>query len=331
MFVSSASLHATPPSLRLSATGSGFWTLKNAGFVADNRGVMYAVLILGMLWIATARLTEEPHLRTVCPTPLLGVQTRLDTHIGNLSSQSYPAVSPNRQPVKATIRIPEQATVSVARFRLSDIGSVEGDEPLCQTLLQIELGVSPLAGQSRLFTRQQLLTRLRQHGIDPSVIQLEMPSAVRITRGAQALDTTQLEQFAREQLKAVVGERATEWTLENPPAPASVPSGAVSFRLEGAPRVASQSATLEVVALVENQPRARYLLRFKAPAKPRQIAVRSGESVQVRVVADGVVLEVKGIARATGALDETIPVYIPETQKTLRAQIVDTGILEVRL
>jgi hypothetical protein len=222
-------------------------------------------------------------------------------------------------------------TVSAARFQLGDIATVEGDETLCQTLLRIELGASPLAGQSRLFTRQQLITRLRLHGVDPSVIQLEMPNAVRITRGAQALDTTQLEQFAREQLRAVLGEAASEWTLENPPAPASMPSGAVSFRLEGEPRVASQSATLEVVALVENQPRARYLLRFKAPAKPRQIAVRSGESVQVRVVADGVVLEVKGVARATGALDETIPVYIPETQKTLRAQIVDTGILEVRL
>jgi len=128
-----------------------------------------------------------------------------------------------------------------------------------------------------------------------------MPHTVRITRGAQSLDTTQLEQFAREQLRAVLGEAASEWTLENPPAPAAIPSGAVSFRLEGEPRVASQSATLEVVALVENQPRARFLLRFKAPAKPRQIAVRSGESVQVRVVADGVVLEVKGVARATTA------------------------------
>ncbi|MFS8890014.1 flagella basal body P-ring formation protein FlgA [Synechococcus sp. R55.2] len=222
-------------------------------------------------------------------------------------------------------------TVSAARFQLGDIATVEGDETLCQTLLRIELGASPLAGQSRLFTRQQLITRLRLHGIDLSAIQLEMPHTVRITRGAQSLDTTQLEQFAREQLRAVLGEAASEWTLENPPAPAAIPSGAVSFRLEGEPRVASQSATLEVVALVENQPRARYLLRFKAPSKARQIAVRSGESVQVRVVADGVVLEVKGVARATGALDETIPVYIPDTQKTLRAQIVDTGVLEVRL
>lgn len=292
---------------------------------------MCAVLIWGMLWIATARLTEEPYLRADCLTPLHSGYARLDTRLVALSSGAQPSVNADRQSVKATIRISESATVSATRFQLGDIATVEGDETLCQTLRQIELGASPLAGQSRLFTRQQLITRLRQHGIDPSAIQLEMPHTVRITRGAQSLDTTQLEQFAREQLKAVVGETASEWTLENPPAPASIPSGAVSFRLEGEPRVASQSATLEVVALVENHPRARYLLRFKAPAKARQIAVRSGESVQVRIIADGVVLEVKGVARATGALDETIPVYIPETQKTLRAQIVDTCVLEVRL
>lgn len=289
------------------------------------------VLIMSVLWIATVRLTEEPHSKTDCLTPLPSVRAFLNTQEDSLSSQQTPSVRQDKQPVKATIRVPEQVVVGVGRFRLSDIGNVEGDATLCQTLLQIELGASPLAGQSRMFTRQQLLTRLRQHGIDLSVVQLEMPLTIRITRGAQSLDTTQLEHFAREQLKAILGEAAREWTLENPPTPASIPSGTVAFKVEGEPRVASQSATLEVVALVEGQPRARYLLRFKAPAKPRQIAVRSGETVQVRVVANGVVLEVKGIARATGALEETIPVYIPETQKTLRALIVDTGVLEVRL
>ncbi len=285
---------------------------------------MNAVLILGMLWIATARLTEEPSQQVDCLTQAQGVKTFLDTPLDSLST-------PVNQSIKATVRIPEQVTVQGARFRLGDIATAEGDETLCQTLLQIELGASPLAGQSRLFTRQQLLTRLRQHGIDPSAIQLEMPPNVRITRTAQALETSQLEQFARERLKAILGERASEWTLENPPAPATLPSGEVAFQLGSEPRVGAQSAILEVIALVENQPRARYLLRFKAPVQARQIAIRSGESVHVRIIADGVTLEVKGVARATGALEETIPVYIPETQKTLRAQIVDTGVVEVRL
>lgn len=285
---------------------------------------MNAVLILGMLWIATARLTEEPSLQVDCLTQAQGVKTSLDTPVDNLSTHV-------NQPVKATVHISEQVAVQGARFRLGDIAVVQGDETLCQTLLQIELGASPLAGQSRLFTRQQLLTRLRQHGVDPSAVQLEMPPSVRITRTAQSLETSQLEQFARERLRAILGERASEWTLENPPAPATLPSGAVTFQLGSEPRVGSKSAILEVVALVENQPRARYLLRFKAPVQARQIAIRSGESVQVRIIADGVTLEVKGVARATGALEETIPVYISETQKTLRAQVVDTGVVEVRL
>jgi len=263
---------------------------------------MLAVLMLGWLWTASARLTEEH------------VAHRLDTH------------------AQATIRIQAELSVSVARFRLGDIATIETeDSTLREQLSAIELGASPLAGQTRIFTKQQLLTRLRQHKIDLNTVRVEMPDTVRLTRAAQIVDNSQLESFAREQLKTVLGEAATEWTLENPPAPASVPSGAVEFRVEGAPRVASGSATMEITALVEGQPRAKYLLRFKAPQKARPIAVRSGESVQVRVRGDGVVLETRGVARATGALDEIIPVYIPDTQKTIRAQIVEPGVVEVKL
>ncbi len=272
---------------------------------------MIAVLMLGLLWTASARLTEEQSLR--------GTEVPVR------------AVCLDRT-VQATIRIPVEANLNAPRFRLGDIATIEAQDPALQAQLsQIELGASPLAGQTRVFTKQQLLTRLRQHKIDISVVKIEMPDAVRLTRAAQTLDATQLEQFAREQLKAVVGESASAWTLDNPPAPASIPSGAVEFRLEGAPRVAHGSATMEITALVEGQPRAKYLLRFKAPQKTRQIAVRSGESVQVRVVSGGVVLEVRGVARATGAPDEVIPVYIPDTQKTIRAQIVESGVVEVRL
>ncbi|MCS7190287.1 MAG: flagella basal body P-ring formation protein FlgA [Fimbriimonadales bacterium] len=285
-------------------------------------GVMLAVLMLGLLWTASARLTEERDFRgtdslvraPIVARTVLSVPARLD------------------KTVQATIRIPAEATVNAPRFRLGDIATIETEDPaLREQLAQIELGASPVAGQTRVFTKQQLLTRLRQHKIDISAVRIAMPEAVRLSRSAQTLDASQLEQFARAQLKAVVGDSASEWTLENPPAPASLPSGAVEFRLEGAPRVASGSATMEITALVEGQPRAKYLLRFKAPQKARQIAVRSGESVQVRVISGGVVLEVRGVARATGAVDEVIPVYIPETQKTIRAQIVESGVVEVRL
>lgn len=286
---------------RLSAQLIANWTLKNASFVADNRGEMIAVLMLGLLWMALARLTDEP--------------TAL-AHDG----------------VDASLQIAAEVAVASPRFRLGDIATIECADPqLRERLRQLELGASPLPGQVRLFTRAQLITRLRQHNIEPRTLHIEMPDAVRIRRIAQALDLTQLERYAREQLVQAAGEAAREWTLENPPAPTAIPEGAVEFQLVGAPRVAHGSALLEVVVLVEGQPRARYLLRFRMPNKPRQLTVRSGDTVQVRVVCDGVVLEVRGVARASGALDETVPVYIPDTQKTLRAQVIDTGLVEVRL
>lgn len=286
---------------RLSARATANWTLKNASLAADNRGEMIAVLMLGMLWMVLARLTDEP-------------------------------VAVGREGVDASIQIAAEVAVTSPRFCLGDIATIEcADSQLRERLRQVELGASPLPGQTRLFTRAQLLTRLRQHQFEIHRLQIQMPDTVRIRRTAQTLDPTQLEAYAREQLVQLVGEGARDWTLENPPAPAAIPEGAVEFRLEGAPRVANSSALLEVVAVVEGQPRARYLLRFRAPNKPRQLTVRTGETVQVRVVCDGVVLEVRGIARASGALDETIPVYIPDTQKTLRAQVVNPGIVEVRL
>ena len=311
---------------------------------------MIAVLMFGLLWTASARLTEELSIRSTDIPVRAGYSRGTDIPIraefslrstdipvrATTSTSAWTGMSVLREGldrnVQATIRIPAQATVNAPRFKLGDIAAIETENvALREQLAQIELGASPLAGQTRAFTKQQLLTRLRQHKIDLSTIQIEMPDTVRLTRTAQTLDSSQLEQFAREQLKAAVGDTASEWTLENPPAPASIPSGAVEFRLEGAPRVASGSATMEIAALVDGQPRAKYLLRFKAPQKARQIAVRSGEQVQVRVLSGGVVLEVRGVARAAGAIDEIIPVYIPDTQKTLRAQIVESGVVEVRL
>ncbi|MCX7992035.1 MAG: flagella basal body P-ring formation protein FlgA [Fimbriimonadales bacterium] len=301
---------------------------------------MRAVLMFGLLWMVSARLMEEQRFGStgsLIPAEVVRLR-RVDNpvYVGSAEITArvglYLPDSRLDKTAQATIRIPAEATVNAPRFRLGDIATIETeDSTVREQLAQIELGASPLAGQTRTFTKQQLLTRLRQHKIELGAIRIEMPDTVRLTRTAQILDASQLEQFARAQLRAVVGESASEWTLETPPAPVSLPSGAVEFRLEGAPRVASGSATMEITALVEGQPRTKYLLRFKAPQKARQIAVRSGEGVQVRVLSGGVVLEVRGVARATGAVDEIIPIYIPDTQKTIRAQIVESGVVEVRL
>ncbi len=236
--------------------------------------------------------------------------------------------------VTVRLRIEAEVCVRSERFRLGEIALIEGGTPAQREhLKQIELGASPLPGQKRLFTRQQLLTRLRQHGIDPRTLQIQMPDTVCVARQAQSLSMDALTRFAQEQLKRMLGESAAHWQMEQekPSPPLALPEGVLSFQLLGEPRIGIDSATMEVQVLVDGQPKARYTLRFRAPRHARTLLVRSGETVQVQVRVEGVLLEVSGVARASGAEEEVIPVYIPTTQKTVRARIIDKGRVEVIL
>lgn len=253
---------------------------------------MRAVLVLSVLGMALVRLTEEP----------------------------------------LKIRIAPSVSVQSERFRLGEIAELAGgEETLRQALGAIELGASPLPGQKRSFTRQQLLTRLRQHGYDPAQFTIEMSDTIQITRTAQAVGASAVEQFARAEIQKRTGVDISRWRLENPPGEIALPEGTLAFTVEGAPRVSDRSALIEVAVQVNNETRARYSLRFQAPPSARTPLVRSGETVQVVVQSDGVVIEVSGVARASGAEGEVIPVYISETQKTIRARVVEKGRVEVVL
>ncbi len=234
------------------------------------------------------------------------------------------------EPLK--IRIAPSVSVQSERFRLAEIAELSGgDEALREAVGAIELGASPLPGQKRAFTRQQLMTRLRQHGYNPAEFTIEMPDAIQITRVAQAVGASAIEQFARAEIQKRSGVDISRWRLENPPNAIALPEGTLSFAVEGTPRVSETSALIAVAVQVNNETRARYSLRFQAPPSTRTPIVRVGETVQVVVQSGGVVIEVLGVARASGAEGEVITVYVPETQKTVRARVVEKGRVEVVL
>ncbi len=230
------------------------------------------------------------------------------------------------------IQIAPTVEVRSERFRLGEIAQISGGaEPERAQLAEIELGASPLPGQTRLFTRHQLLIRLRQHRVPPESLQIEMPDTVRVVRMAQSVQPNAVEQFARQQVLALTGHNLSEWILENPPRPSALPEGEVEWQVVNTPRLSTTTAVVEVVAKVGGQVRSQYVLRFRAPTRARQLVVRTGDTVQVFIRSEAVVLEVRGQARASGAEGEVIPVFIAETQRTLRARILETGRVEVTL
>ncbi len=262
---------------------------------------MNAVLMAVLIGMAPARLMEEP--------------------------KSVPTVE-----AVARIRIPATVSVGSERFRLGEIAQLECRDAQLQALLaQVELGASPLPGAKRSFTRTQLLTRLRQHQFDLQRIAIEMPDTIQIERRSQLLEPSALEQFARQQIAQLTGEDIQQWKLETPLNATSLPEGVAEFRVEVPPRVANGVAQITVAVVVEGQVRTRALLRFRAPTQVRPLLIRSGETVRVRVRVEGVTVEVSGQARSAGALGDVISVYLPETQKSVRARVVERGEVEVVL
>lgn len=234
----------------------------------------------------------------------------------------------HQKPVRVVV--PAEVEVQNRRFTLGDLAQLNGgDEPFRERLRAIELGASPLPGQERLYTRQQLQTRLRQQKIEMETIHLEMPGTIRVKRSGQAVQGDQLLAFAREQLRLAIGASAEKWTLESAPLLPAVAKGDVQFVVDDAPRVGSNSAQVGVQIRQGDRSVARVVYTFRAPPKNRTVLVRSGEQVSVLVNVEEVTLETSGHARSSGAEGEMINVYLPETKRTVRAKVIEKGLVQI--
>lgn len=233
-----------------------------------------------------------------------------------------------QKPVR--VIIPAEVEVQGARFTLGEIAQLsEGNESIRQQLDTIELGASPLPGQERLFTRQQLLIRLRQQKIEPDSIHIEMPGTIRIIRQAQVIQGDKLLAFARDRLKLAIGDSADLWTPESAPVLPALAGGEVEFVPDGEPRAGSSYAQVGIQVRQGGGTVARVVYTFRAPPRSRALVVRSGESVTVLVHVDEITLETNGNARSSGAQGETISVYLPETKRTVRAKVIEKGMVQM--
>lgn len=229
-----------------------------------------------------------------------------------------------------SIQIAAKVEVRKDRFTLGEMAQLGGaDRALLERLARIEVGASPLPGQSRVLNRLQVETRLRQHGFQPETLRLEMPATVQIVRRAQQVEPERILKFARDQLRLLLEEEAETWQLEKQPPIPPLPEGTLSLKPEGEPFLGMSQARVGVLLLVDDQVRGRLTFLFRAPPRSRQLLIKSGEPVTVQVQVGALLVEATGTARASGAQNEIIPVYLKPTQKTIRARIIEKGLVKV--
>jgi flagella basal body P-ring formation protein FlgA len=104
-----------------------------------------------------------------------------------------------------SVRCYEEAEVAGDQILLGSIARVDGDDAaLVRRLEAVVLGRSPLPGKTRVLDGSAVLARIRQSGIDPGPLDLQIPAEVSVTRTGIA--------FSREQIESIVRDYIQEQT-----------------------------------------------------------------------------------------------------------------------
>lgn len=135
------------------------------------------------------------------------------------------------------IHLRESSTVTGARFTLGEVATFEGIDAHTEARLKaVVLGTSPLPGLKRTITREQVLTRLRQHGFQPEAFEIVAPARVVVERKAYALPPQQVVEAAVQKLRQSANlPNNAQVECDAPPRTPSLPHDNVQITA-GAPR-----------------------------------------------------------------------------------------------
>lgn len=109
------------------------------------------------------------------------------------------------------IELRDFSVVKNAQFTLGEIATFTGADAQMQArLAAVVLGTSPLPGLERTIAPEQILTRLRQHGLRPEAFEMVTPAKIVVRREAHLFRAQQAVEAAVQKLREVmqIGEDA---------------------------------------------------------------------------------------------------------------------------
>lgn len=136
----------------------------------------------------------------------------------------------------ASVRCYEHSDIESDQILLGDIARVDGsDVNLVQRLKAVALGRAPLPGKTRELERSSLIGRIRQSGIDPSRLDLQIPPEIVVARLAMTVGREQIEPAIRSFVQQQIGAadqrfRIKEVRIEEP---VVLPQGRLTTRVTG--------------------------------------------------------------------------------------------------
>lgn len=136
-----------------------------------------------------------------------------------------------------SVRVYDRAEVTDDQMRLGALARIDGeDAALVRQLQGVLLGRSPLPGQTRTLEAAVILSRLRQSGLDPERLDLQVPPEVAVGRAAETVEREQIEQIVRRFLQQqAAGMRGESFVIKDIRVPDAVvlPKGPLTTRVTG--------------------------------------------------------------------------------------------------
>jgi flagella basal body P-ring formation protein FlgA len=122
------------------------------------------------------------------------------------ASGAHAGTSP---PVVVTAK--EITEIDSPRIRMGQIVTIDAEtSEMSDRLARIEIGRAPLAGKTRGISREYILLRLRQSGIDPRTLDLRLPAKIRVRRSAVRITREEMEMMVRDHLMATASSDEAE-------------------------------------------------------------------------------------------------------------------------
>ena len=99
---------------------------------------------------------------------------------------------------RTMVKVSERAKVNSKLIRLSEIADIKGeDSQLVKTLKSVVLGKAPLPGEVREISTHYIEIKIRQNGIDPAALTLDIPETIEVLRETIEISPKEIEKIVK--------------------------------------------------------------------------------------------------------------------------------------
>jgi hypothetical protein len=242
------------------------------------------------------------------------------------ASSSAPAPAPAASPGEVFVRVAVRSEVDGDLIFLRDVAQISGPDETVARLGAVDLGRAPVHGLERTLSQSYLLTRLRGAGFDPKQLRLEVPSAAIVSRSSATISAEELLAAAEAAAQAHHGVDIAFRSIR-PITVMRVPPGDVDVAAE---QVRKDGSNTVVVLAVTVDGRRVGTRNLTLTPQAGAASVKAGDPVTLRLVRNGLTVEVPGTARGAAFVGQAVPVETG-TGTTHSGTLVAPGLVEVKL